>query len=67
MALGVWVWEAGKFTLYHLRSDSHSERYEQVGSSELLPDFDTGLLASYVNPEEQFDAVMAFRDQLRAN
>ncbi len=63
----VWVWEAGKFTLYHLRSDSHSERYEQVESSELLPDCDIGLLASYIKPEEQFDAVMAFRDQLIAN
>ena len=58
----VWVWEAGRFSLYHLRSDG----YEQIETSELLPGCDVKLLASYVKPAEQFDAVMAFRDVLRA-
>lgn len=58
----VWVWEAGAFTLYHLRP----EGYEKVERSELLPTCDIQMLASYVKPEEQFDAVMAFRDDLRA-
>ncbi len=62
----VWVWEAGKFTLYHLRADGHAGGYEQIESSELLPACDITLLTSYVKPEEQFDAVMAFRDELRS-
>lgn len=56
----VWVWEAGSFRLYHLRADG----YEQIDNSELLPGCDVNLLASYVKPEEQFDAVMAYRDKL---
>ncbi|WP_179228563.1 hypothetical protein [Leptolyngbya ohadii] len=31
--------------------------------SELLPDFDIEMLASFVKPAEQFDAVMEFRDR----
>ncbi|WP_019498079.1 Uma2 family endonuclease [Pseudanabaena sp. PCC 6802] len=58
----VWVWEAGQFRINHLREDG----YEQLSSSELLPNCDIQLLASYVKPEEQFDAVMAFREQLRS-
>lgn len=58
----VWVWEASGFSLYHLRADG----YEQIENSELLPECDVNLLASYVKPEEQFDAVMAYRDELRA-
>ena len=57
----VWVWEAEKFTIYHLRSDE----YEQIASSELLPNLDINLLASYVKPQDQFDAVMNYRDELR--
>ena len=57
----VWVWQAGTFTLYHLRT----EGYEQVPASKLLPNCDINLLASYVKPEEQFDAVMAFRAALQ--
>ena len=60
--LEVWVWEAGEFTLYHLRSDG----YEQIERSELLPEWDIALLAKHVRPKEQFDAVMAFRDELSA-
>ncbi len=57
----VWVWEAEKFTLYHLRPDG----YEKVAASELLPNCDITLLARYVQPQDQFDAVMAYRDQLK--
>ncbi|MEL6775937.1 MAG: Uma2 family endonuclease [Cyanobacteria bacterium J06597_16] len=57
----VWVWEAGQFTLYHLRS----EGYEVIECSELLPGCDIRLLAAHVKPDEQFDAVMAYRDELR--
>lgn len=57
----VWVWEAGNFTLRHLRP----EGYEIIERSELLPDCDIRLLAAYVKPNDQFDAVMAYRDELR--
>ncbi|MGI0493297.1 Uma2 family endonuclease [Alkalinema pantanalense CENA528] len=58
----VWVWEAEQFRIYHLREAG----YEQVAGSELLPNCDVQMLASYVKPEEQFDAVMAYRDSLRS-
>ncbi|PZO11275.1 MAG: hypothetical protein DCF25_19690 [Leptolyngbya foveolarum] len=57
----IWVWEAQKFTLYHLRPDG----YEQIASSELLPDCDINLLAQHIQPQNQFDAVMDYRDKLR--
>jgi Uma2 family endonuclease len=58
----VWLWEAEKFTLYHLAQ----ARYERIETSQLLPGCDIALLASYVKPDEQFDAVIAYRDALRA-
>lgn len=58
----VWVWENEQFTIHHLRSQS----YEVITESELLPDCDISLLAKYVKPEEQFEAVMAFREALKA-
>jgi Uma2 family endonuclease len=58
----VWQWQDGQFLIHHLRSTG----YEPMTRSELLPNLDTQLLASYVNPTDQFDAVMAFRDRLRS-
>ncbi len=57
----VWVWELGKFTVFHLRA----EGYETLSNSELLPDCDLELLANYVQPEEQFDAVLSYREELK--
>lgn len=57
----VWLWQAGQFFIYHLRPT----RYELIETSELLPALDMTLLASYVKPAEQFDAVMAFREKIR--
>ncbi|XQQ06753.1 MAG: Uma2 family endonuclease [Leptolyngbya sp. IPPAS B-1204] len=57
----VWFWENGAFQIYHLRAD----HYEPVASSELLPKLDMELLARCVRPEEQFDAVMEFRNVIR--
>jgi Uma2 family endonuclease len=59
----IWQWQNGKFVIYHLRSD----RYEEIEQSELLPDLDVHLLANYVNPVEQFDAVMAYREVIRSS
>jgi Uma2 family endonuclease len=57
----VWEWENGQFTLHHLRSGG----YETIRQSELLPDCDLDLLASYVRPDQQFDAVLGFRSELQ--
>ncbi|MGI0493301.1 Uma2 family endonuclease [Alkalinema pantanalense CENA528] len=55
----VWVWEAEQFRIYHLREAG----YEQVAGSELLPNCDVQMLASYyVKLGEQLDAVMAYWD-----
>jgi Uma2 family endonuclease len=56
----VWIWESDQFAIHHLRSDG----YERLTTSELLPDCDIALLAQWVKPEEQFDAVMGFRQAL---
>lgn len=57
----VWVWEAEEFTIHSLRSSG----YERVHTSKLLPGCNIALLASFVKPDEQFDAVMAYRDALK--
>lgn len=57
----VWQWRAERFWVYHLRSTG----YELIQTSELLPDLDMNLLAQHVKPEEQFDAIMAFREAIR--
>ncbi len=57
----IWVWENEEFTLYHLRSNG----YEQIATSELLPNCDINLLAQQVKPQDQFDAVMSYRDELK--
>jgi Uma2 family endonuclease len=57
----VWQWQAGEFSIYCLRPDV----YELIDHSEILPDLDLALLATYVQPERQFDAVMDFRDAIR--
>ncbi|MEO0986166.1 MAG: Uma2 family endonuclease [Cyanobacteria bacterium J06639_14] len=59
----VWVWQSGRFSIYHLRSND----YELRQQSELLPVLDMVLLASYVKPEEQFEAVMEFRAVIRGD
>ncbi len=58
----VWIWEAEQFRIYCLQTDF----YEQADGSELLPECEIELLASYVKPDDQLDAVMDFRDVLRS-
>jgi Uma2 family endonuclease len=57
----VWQWQAGQFLIYRLRSDG----YERLEHSEWLPNLDVRLLAAHVQPDNQFDAVMTFRDAVR--
>jgi Uma2 family endonuclease len=58
----VWVWENGQFAIHHLGPAG----YALVPRSTLLPDCDLELLARYVQPEDQFEAVLGFRDALRS-
>ena len=57
----VWQWQSGEFSIYHLRSTG----YESVKKSELLSTLDLEVLARYIKPDQQFDAVLAFRDAIR--
>ncbi|MEM8542513.1 MAG: Uma2 family endonuclease [Cyanobacteria bacterium P01_H01_bin.119] len=57
----VWIWQDKMFTIYCLNSG----KYVESPSSQLLPNLDMALLTAYVKPQQQFDAVMAFRNQLR--
>ncbi len=57
----VWFWKKGQFEVYCLRD----EDYEKVLTSELLPNFDLDLLATYVQNPEPLDAVIEFREKVR--
>jgi len=57
----VWFWKKNKFSLYALRE----QEYEAIDRSSLLPNLDFSLLASYVKPSEQYDAVMEYREIIR--
>ncbi|MEL6397816.1 MAG: Uma2 family endonuclease [Cyanobacteria bacterium J06607_6] len=57
----VWQWQPETFSIYRLQPSG----YARVNASELLPDLDFQLLAAHVQPENQFDAVMDFRDAVR--
>lgn len=46
----VWQWQDGQFLIHHLRPTG----YEQITTSELLPNLDPQQLASYVNSTDQF-------------
>jgi Uma2 family endonuclease len=65
----IWQWQDGRFVIHHLRLEGYEqiEQIEQIEQSELLPNLDVHLLANYVNPAEQFDAVMAYREMIRAS
>ncbi|MEO0455933.1 MAG: Uma2 family endonuclease [Cyanobacteria bacterium P01_A01_bin.114] len=58
----VWFWKHSRFELYHLRGDE----YEQIEASELLPSLDLALLAIYVEHSEPLEAILAFREKVRA-
>ncbi len=58
----VWEWQNGKFLIHCWRSAG----YESSERSELLPDLDLALLAKFVKPAEQFEAVVAYRNALQS-
>lgn len=57
----VWFWKNNQFSIYALRE----REYENVTRSELIPNLDLSLLAGYVKPNEQYDAVMEYRQVIR--
>lgn len=52
----VWFWQGGKFSLYRLQEQG----YEAITKSEFLPELDLSLLARYVQPSTQSQAVKDF-------
>lgn len=63
-ALGVsevWFFEDGAFHLFRLGEDG----YNEIGSSELMPDLDFAELATYAVRADQHEALVEFRDRLR--
>lgn len=57
----VWFWKGSKFSLYRLREQG----YEAIAKSEFLPELDLSLLANYVRPSEQPQAVKEFINAVR--
>lgn len=57
----VWFWKNNQFSIYALRE----REYENLTRSELIPNLDLSLLAGYVKPNEQYDAVMEYRQIIR--
>lgn len=53
----VWFWQEKKFTIYHLRQND----YELIENSELLPNLDLNLLATFVTPASEPQALREFR------
>lgn len=58
----VWTWQNNQLLIYRLSANG----YEQITRSEFLPDLDLNLLTECVLLDDQHEAVMAFRDALRA-
>lgn len=57
----VWFWKNNQFSLYSLQA----EKYEEITRSTLLPNLDFSLLPGYIKPNEQYDAVMEYREVIR--
>lgn len=58
----VWMFESGVFTVVALRG----ERYEPIVISDVFPELDLARLTHFANQPDQHDAIVAFRDELRA-
>jgi Uma2 family endonuclease len=56
----VWFLKNGRLTLYHL----HGDTYDEISSSELLPELDLSLLVRCMNMSDEYDAVTAFRQAM---
>lgn len=59
----VWMWDQGKIVVHHLRG----EAYVTATRSELLPDLDLGALVSFLDTENQTQAVRDYRARIRGD
>ncbi len=69
----VWFWERNKFKLYHLRDNSQKEKatlypdtygYEQITTSEILPQLDISLLERCISISDSIQAIDEFEQGL---
>jgi hypothetical protein len=58
----VLIWQNNQLTLYDLRG----AMYQEVSYSQFFPGLDFGLLAQYVQPFNQSQAVKAFLEAIRS-
>jgi Uma2 family endonuclease len=61
--LEVWVWQAEQIIVQRLRADGSG--YDEFPSSALLPNLDIPLLAAHILPEDEPQALRAFRNLIR--
>lgn len=59
----VWIWQDLRIEVHVLRE----QRYQQAEKSDLFPDLDVKLLASFLDRETALQAVKAFREALSRN
>ncbi len=57
----VWFYQKQRVFIYHL----YANKYEQVDKSEFLPELNIGLLVRCLNMPDQYDATIAFSQQLQ--
>jgi Uma2 family endonuclease len=72
----VWFWERNQFKLYHLRDNSQGQQaivypdtfgYEQITTSEILPELDISLLEQCLSISDSIQAVDEFEKGLKAS
>lgn len=57
----VWFWEDGRLAIWQLGADG----YRAAARSRFLPDLDVEQLLTFLRPDDQTEAVRAYRDALR--
>jgi Uma2 family endonuclease len=60
----VWFWQKGCLTIHHLRMNEQGVDYEQLTSSEELPDLDMSVLLDCIDIPRHVDAVKVFRQAI---
>jgi len=60
----VWFWNDGTLAIYHLRTATPDVRYEQIATSEALPELDIALLLKCINMTNHVEAVKTFRQAI---
>lgn len=60
----VWFWQDGTLAIYHLRTTTQELGYEQLATSEELPELDVALLLRCINMTHHVEAVKAFRQAI---